>query len=221
MAASELDELAEEEERRKKRAPWGVIALVLLTGLALIRNGSGEFDVGPPQPASAAAADSRVPGATPTVQPLPYALPDRVRIPTIRVDAPVMPVGLDVDGWVAAPPPEDPNLAGWFTGGVTPGEKGTAVVVGHVDNKQGPAVFYNLGALKKGTRVEVARKDGKTAVFEIYGIEVFDKKNFPGDRVYASKGGPELRVITCGGGFSKQHGYDGNVVAFARLVEVR
>jgi sortase (surface protein transpeptidase) len=132
-----------------------------------------------------------------------------------------MPVGLDVDGWVAAPPPEDPNLAGWFTGGVTPGEKGTAVVVGHVDNKQGPAVFYNLGALKKGTRVEVARKDGKTAVFEIYGIEVFDKKNFPGDRVYASKGAPELRVITCGGGFSKQHGYDGNVVAFARLVEVR
>ena len=44
---------AEEEERRRKRAPWGVIALVLLTGLALIRNGSGEFDVGPPQPARA------------------------------------------------------------------------------------------------------------------------------------------------------------------------
>jgi LPXTG-site transpeptidase (sortase) family protein len=219
MSASELAELAEEEERRKKRAPWGVIALVLLTGLALIRNGSGEFDVGPPQPASAAAAGSRVPGAPGNVQPLPYALPDRVRIPTIRVDAPVLPVGLDSDGWVAAPPPEDPNLAGWFTGGVSPGEKGTAVVVGHVDNKQGPAVFYNLGALKKGDRVEVARKDGKTAVFEIYGIEVFDKNNFPGDRVYASKGTPELRVITCGGGFSKQHGYDGNVVAFARLVE--
>ncbi|MFJ9537439.1 class F sortase [Streptomyces sp. NPDC101225] len=222
MEASELAEAAAEEERRRKRAPWGVIALVLLTGLALIRNGSGEFDVGPPQPATAAAADSRLPGAAADkVQPLPYALPDRVRIPTIRVDAPVLPVGLDADGWVSAPPPEDPNLAGWFTGGVTPGEKGTAVVVGHVDNKQGPAVFYNLGALKKGNRVEVARKDGKTAVFEIYGIEVFDKKNFPGDRVYGSKGEPELRVITCGGGFSKKTGYDGNVVVFARLVEVR
>ena len=62
-----------------------------------------------------------------------------------------------------APPPEDPNLAGWFTGAVSPGEKGTAVVVGHVDNQQGPAVFYGLGALKKGNRVEVMRKDGKTA----------------------------------------------------------
>ncbi|MFD9429550.1 class F sortase [Streptomyces sp. NPDC060002] len=222
MSAYELSEVAEEEERRRKRAPWGVIALVLLTGLALIRNGSGEFDIGPPQPASAAAADGRTAGAFGRAPaPLPYAVPDRVRIPAIRVDAPVTSVGLDADGWVGAPPPEDPNLAGWFTGGVSPGEKGTAVVVGHVDNKLGPAVFYGLGALKKGNRVEVSRGDGKTAVFEIYGIEVFEKNNFPGDRVYASKGSPELRVITCGGGFSKASGYDGNVVAFARLAEVR
>ncbi|MES5817820.1 class F sortase [Streptomyces sp. RG80] len=222
MSASELAELAEEEERRKKRAPWGVIALVLLTGLALIRNGSGEFDVGPPQPATAAAADSRVPGTfAGSAAPLSYSMPERVRIPAIQVDAPVLPVGLDADGWVGAPPPEDPNLAGWFTGAVSPGEKGTAVVVGHVDNRLGPAVFYGLGALKKGNRVEVRRNDGKTAVFEIYGIEVFEKNNFPGDRVYGSKGTPELRVITCGGGFSKQNGYAGNVVAFARLVEVR
>jgi len=218
------EELAEEEERRRKRAPWGVIALILLTGLALIRNGSGEFDVGPPQPASAAASDTRVAGgenAVAGLAPLAYAVPDRVAIPAIQVDAPIMPVGLDADGWVGAPPPEDPNLAGWFTGAVSPGEKGTAVVVGHVDNTQGPAVFYGLGALKKGNRIEVSRQDGKTAVFEIYGIELFEKDDFPGDRVYASKGTPELRLITCGGGFTKQNGYDGNVVAFARLVEVR
>ncbi|MEV5356362.1 class F sortase [Streptomyces sp. NPDC093516] len=222
MSASELAQ-AEEEARPRKRAPWGVIALVLLTGLALIRNGSGEFDEGPPQPARAAAADNHVPGAAfaGSVRPLPYALPDRVRIPAIQVDAPMIPVGLDPDGWVGAPPPEDPNLAGWFTGAVTPGEKGTAVVVGHVDNQQGPAVFYGLGSLKPGNRVEVARQDGKTAVFEIYGVEVFEKDDFPGDRVYGSKGAAELRVITCGGGFSEQEGYAGNVVAFARLVEVR
>ena len=217
-------ELAEEEERRRKRAPWGVIALVLLTGLALIRNGSGEFDVGPPQPASAAASDTRTAagdGGAKGVAPLAYSVPDRVSVPAIQVDAPVMGVGLDADGWVDAPPPEDPNLAGWFTGAVAPGEKGTAVVVGHVDNEQGPAVFYGLGALKKGNKVEVHRQDGKTAVFEIYGIEVFEKNNFPGDRVYGSKGSAELRVITCGGGFTKQNGYDGNVVTFARLVEVR
>ncbi|MGW1544889.1 class F sortase [Streptomyces sp. NPDC002309] len=217
-----LAELAEEEERQRKRAPWGVIALVLLSGLALIRNGSGEFDVGPPQPAAAAAADTRVTPAPVANSPqaLQYSLPDWIRIPAIQVDAPVMPVGLDAEGWVDAPPAADPNLAGWFTGAVSPGEKGTAVVVGHVDNETGPAVFYGLGALKRGSRVEVVRQDKKRAVFEVYGVEVFAKNNFPGDRVYGSKGVPELRVITCGGGFSKQNGYDGNVVAFARLVEV-
>ncbi|GAB2980548.1 class F sortase [Streptomyces pseudoechinosporeus] len=220
MSASEL---AEEEERQRKRAPWGVLALVLLTGLALIRNGSGEFDVGPPQPATAAAAESRAPAKARLSgpAPLPFSEVDRISIPAIQVDAPVMPVGLDMAGWVDAPPPEDPNLAGWFTGAVSPGEKGTAVMVGHVDNKQGPAVFYALGALKKGQRVEVMRKDGKLAVFEIYGIEVFEKNNFPGDRVYGDTGVPELRVITCGGGFSQQNGYDGNVVVFTRLIEVR
>ncbi|MEU6657461.1 class F sortase [Streptomyces sp. NPDC046821] len=217
MSASQS---GDEEGQPKKRAPWGVIALVLLTGLALIRNGSGEFDIGPPQPASAAAADARGSGKS-APAPLPFSVPDRVRIPALQVNAPVTPVGIDPEGWVDAPPPEDPNLSGWFTGAVTPGEKGTAVIVGHVDNKQGPAVFYGLGALKKGNRVQVLRKDQKTAVFEIYGIEVFEKANFPGTRVYGSTGAPELRVITCGGGFSKQNGYDGNVVVFARLVEVR
>ncbi|MGW2646914.1 class F sortase [Streptomyces sp. NPDC001393] len=222
MSASELFELAEEEERRKKRAPWGVLALVLLTGLALIRNGSGEFDIGPPQPASAVAPDSHSGTGTFSAAraSLGFSAADRVRIPAIQVNAPVMPVGLDAAGWVAAPPPEDPNLAGWFTGAVSPGEKGTAVIVGHVDNARGPAVFYGLGSLRKGNRIEVLRKDGKTAVFETYGVEVFSKSRFPGARVYGSKGTPELRVITCGGGFSQQNGYDGNVVVFARLVAV-
>ncbi|MEU9991801.1 class F sortase [Streptomyces sp. NPDC048045] len=232
MYPSELSELAEEEERRRKRAPWGVIALLLLTGLALIRNGSGEFDVGPPQPAAAAAADADASAPTPasgtfTAAPspapagLPFSAADRIRIPAIQVDAPIVPVGLDDQGWVGAPPPDDPNLAGWFTGAVSPGEKGTSVIVGHVDNKQGPAVFYGLGGLQKGGRVEVLRKDGRTAVFDIYGVELFAKSSFPGDRVYGSKGTPELRVITCGGGFTKQHGYEGNVVVFARLAAVR
>ncbi|MFD9909480.1 class F sortase [Streptomyces sp. NPDC059063] len=197
------------------------MALVLLTGLALIRNGSGEFDVGPPQPASAAAADRAPAAAQRAPTPLTFSPADRVRIKGIRVDAPVMAVGLDPEGWVDAPPPDDPNLAGWFTGAVSPGEKGTAVVVGHVDNQRGPAVFYGLGSLKKGDRVEVLRQDRRTAVFEIYGIEVFAKNDFPGQRVYGNSGVPELRVITCGGGFSKQRGYDGNVVVFARLVDVR
>ena len=58
-------------------------------------------------------------------------------------------------------------------------------------------------------------------MFHIYGIEVFEKRSFPADRVYDATGRPELRVITCGGSFSKAGGYAGNVVVFARLSEVR
>ncbi|MFI7382441.1 class F sortase [Streptomyces sp. NPDC049813] len=218
------DARSADEEQPRKRAPWGALALVLLTGLALIRNGSGEFDLGPPQPASAAAAATD--GHSPASPPRPagvlsFSPPQRVRIPAIQVDAPVTQVGLDAEGWVDAPPPEDPNLAGWFTGAVAPGENGTAVVVGHVDNQRGPAVFYGLGSLKKGNHIEVARADGRTAIFEIYGIDVFAKAHFPGTKVYGSTGAPELRVITCGGGFSEHSGYTGNVVVFARLTSVR
>lgn len=95
------------------------------------------------------------------------------------------------------------------------------MVVGHVDNTSGPAVFYGLGSLQKGHRVEVARYDGRVGIFEVYGVEVFSKNDFPGPRVYGDTGHAELRVITCGGGYSKAGGYDGNVVVFARLVDTR
>ncbi|MEU1128217.1 class F sortase, partial [Streptomyces sp. NPDC005899] len=38
---------------RSRRTPWGAIALVMLTGVALMRNGV-DSPAGPPQPAAAA-----------------------------------------------------------------------------------------------------------------------------------------------------------------------
>ncbi|MFF7177441.1 class F sortase [Streptomyces sp. NPDC008121] len=205
----------------RRRQPWGVLTLVMLSGLAMMRNGV-DVELGPPQPA-AAAAPTRI-GAPPAVSglaPLPFAPASRVKIPSIRVAAPLMDVGLDENGWIAAPPPEDANLAGWYQNGIAPGQRGTSIIVGHVDNQAGPAVFYGLGSLEKGQLVEVERFDGRVAIFEIYGVEVYAKNNFPGVQVYADTGEPELRVITCGGGYSRAQGYDGNVVVYARMVATR
>ncbi|MER6516478.1 MULTISPECIES: class F sortase [unclassified Streptomyces] len=217
----------ESEQRPRRYSPWGALALVLLTGLAMMRNGV-DFEDGPPQPAAAAAVGAhadRLPAAPPAppadMEVLEHSSVQRIRIPGISVDAPVMTVGLDATGWIDAPPPADPNLAGWYLNGISPGQRGSAVIVGHVDNAQGPAVFYGLGSVRKGSRVEVERYDGRTAVFEVYGVEVFSKDAFPGARVYGDTGHAELRVITCGGGYSKARGYDGNVVVFARMVEAR
>ncbi|MEU8617404.1 class F sortase [Streptomyces sp. NPDC048623] len=207
----------------RRRQPWGALALVMLSGLAIMRNGVG-FESGPPQPSAAARPVARPVAPAPTagaVPELPFAPASRIRIPAIRVAAPLMDVGLDTNGWVAAPPPEEANLAGWYQNGIAPGMRGTSVIVGHVDNLAGPAVFYGLGSLQQGQHIEVDRYDGHVAVFEIYGVEVFAKNDFPGAQVYGDTGQPELRVITCGGGYTRAHGYDGNVVVFARMVSFR
>lgn len=148
---------------------------------------------------------------------LPPSSPDRILIPSIRVDAPLTGLGLTATGRLEAPPPANENLAGWYRDGATPGETGTSIVAGHVDNAAGPAVFYDLGVLKQGNTIDVHRSDGSTAVFTVYAVQVFEDSNFPDRKVYGTAARPELRVITCGGGYSRSTGYQGNVVVFAYL----
>ncbi|MGX4692358.1 class F sortase [Streptomyces sp. JNUCC 63] len=174
----------------------------------------------PPQPGAAEGVLD--PGGEGLAAPaLPPSPPLRIRIPSIRVNAPLIGLGLTKSGSLDVPPADDKNLAGWYEAGTTPGEKGTAIVAGHVDTTQGPAVFYDLGALKKGSTIEVDRRDGGVAVFTVDAIEVYEAKDFPDEKVYGAAKRPELRVITCGGGYSKSTGYQGNVVVFAYLTGSR
>ncbi|MGW7430402.1 class F sortase [Streptomyces sp. NPDC054861] len=198
---------------------WG-IAIAACVGVWLVQNGSE--NITPPVP-SAAQAFAAGPNAytDAAADPLPPSAPVRLRIPEIDVDTPITGLGLSAKGTLEVPPASDRNLAGWFREGTTPGAEGTAIVAGHVDNAKGPAVFYALGALKKGDRVEVDREDGRTAVFTIDAIEVYDNADFPDRKVYGERDRAELRLITCGGGFSEKSGYQGNVVAFAHLIGVR
>ncbi|MDQ0760644.1 class F sortase [Streptomyces canus] len=200
----------------------GVTVVALGTGAWLLRSGAETH--APPQPSAAQAHAGRVSGvdtrraAAPALPPSP---PDRVRIPAIGVDAPLMGLALTRSGSLAVPPAGRKNLAGWYEAGTTPGETGTAIVAGHVDNAEGPAVFYDLGALRKGSAIEVDRRDGSVALFTVDAVEVYEAKDFPDEKVYGSASRPELRVITCGGGYSRSTGYRGNVVVFAHLTGSR
>ncbi|MFI8187625.1 class F sortase [Streptomyces sp. NPDC085946] len=195
-----------------------VTAFALCCGVWLL--GSGARTHAPPQP-SAAQAGAGLDGRGPAAPALPPSPPDRIRIPAIRVDAPLTGLGLTRTGSLDVPPAARPDLAGWYEAGTTPGERGTAIVAGHVDNADGPAVFYSLGALRKGHRIEVDRRDGSVAVFTVHAVEVYDARDFPDTTVYGAAGRPELRVITCGGGYSRTTGYQGNVVVFAHLTDTR
>lgn len=217
------------------------ISLALCAGVVMVADGM-HTPTPPPQPTAAQAfpkpATGQAPGSSPgsaaaagasTVvvnkfQPLDLppvlgaATPTRVRIPAINVNAPLMSLALDSTGRLAAPPEQNRNLAGWYGDGAAPGEVGTAVIAGHVDNAQGPAVFWALGALKPGAEVDVDRADGMTAVFTVDSVQAYDARAFPDDKVYGDSTRAELRIITCGAGFDKRsHEYLGNVVAFAHL----
>lgn len=195
-------------------------------GALLIFNSFGTDAEGEPQagpvvsaPSAAAEPEEGVRSADPA---LPRSVPERIRIPEVAVDAPFTPLTLNKTGQLNAPPTNDNNLAGWYEGGATPGERGTSVVAGHVDTKTGPAVFFQLSSLRPGSTVEVARADGVVATFEVDSVETFSKADFPNERVYADTPSAQLRLITCGGDYDrKAKDYEDNVVVFAHLASTR
>ncbi|MFG3552322.1 class F sortase [Streptomyces sp. NPDC047725] len=188
-------------------------------GAVLLIN--GVHDEEPPQPSAAQNFSTSADLARSTVHPLPPADPVRLRIASIGVNAPMTRVGLDAAGVLRAPPPDKPSLAGWYGDGTPPGSAGTAITTGHVDTPTGdPGVFYNLGALTKGATIEISREDRRTAVFTVRAVELYDRKKFPSKKVYGSSGRPELRLITCGGTYTKSTGYLSNVVVYATLTAV-
>ncbi|GAA2789168.1 class F sortase [Kitasatospora paracochleata] len=210
--------------RRPRPAVIGaVLALVLVIGVWLLHDGRRTSL--PPQPTAQALSRGGGSGSPPdTKSEIPgmsASPPTRIRIRAIRVEARVIPIKLDVAGHLQPPPPDDSNVVGWYQGGVTPGQNGNAIMAGHVDNKRGLSVFYSLGRLRPGAEVEIERRDRTTAVFTVDAVEVHPKDHYPDDKVYGATSRSELRLITCGGRFSKKTGYPDNVVAYAHLTRTK
>lgn len=205
------------------RNPFLPVVLLLtcaVTASAVLLLSGGHAEE-PPRPSAAQSLSPSARPTHPTVRGLPPADPVRLRIAAIGVDAPMAPVGLDAAGELRTPPRDKPDLAGWYGDGTTPGSVGTAIVAGHVDTPTGdPGVFYHLGALTKGATIEISRTDRKTAVFTVRALELYERKNFPSEKVYGSSGRPELRLITCGGDYTKDTGYLSNIVVYATLTKV-
>lgn len=226
----------------------GVLAVA---GLLMIAAGSPPPGAPPPPPAAAGSAvaagaaarpaELAVPGppgtlalpATPVTplgapQPAPSvglarSVPVHLDIPAIGVHTALMEVGRNPDGSIAVPPLRRDAPAGWYRHLATPGEVGPAVIVGHVDTaRDGPAVFFRLGALRPGTTIAVRRADGGVAVFVVQTVAQYPKAAFPNKLVYGPVDYPALRLITCGGTFDAgRRRYLDNIVVFAELTGTR
>ena len=144
----------------------------------------------------------------------PY--PVTIRIPSIEVEAPIIPLGLEDDGSIEVP--EGTEETGWWLGGPEPGEPGPAVILGHVDSREGPAVFFYLRYLEAGDEIHIDREDGTTVTYVVESSERHDKDAFPTDAVYGPTEQPTLRLVTCGGDFDFDvRTYEENLVVFASL----
>jgi len=222
------------------RRAGGCLGVLLLTLTTLAGGQDGPGTAGDPAPsrhgvpavvaatAPAATTSATTPAVTspatshqdpPTPPPtvLPASRPLRIEIASIGVSSELMDLGLMSDGTLEVPPGAFP--AGWFTGAPTPGERGPAVIAGHIDWVTGPGVFARLGSTSVGDEIRIRRADGSVAVFRTVEVTRYPKDRFPTDLVYGDIDRAGLRVISCGGDFDTQTGhYEDNIVVFADLV---
>lgn len=146
----------------------------------------------------------------------PVAAPLAVHIPAIDVHSDLQRLGLNDDGTIRVPDRWD--RAGWYGEGPRPGQVGPAVVLGHVDSREGPAVFHRLRELRRGDEIMIDRRDGTRITFVVRRVERHAKTRFPTDHVYLPTMQPTLRLVTCTGVFDPvtRH-YRDNLVVFADL----
>jgi hypothetical protein len=197
-------------------APGGlVVVLALIVGAALTGCGPSARGAAP------ASGSSAAPGRPHAVEKFrssrtyaAVALPVRIRIPAANVDSGLEHLGRASDGTIMVP--SHPEVAGWYAEGPRPGQPGPAVILGHVDSKKGPAVFFHVAALRRGAAVDVVRADGITVRFRVTSTSRVPKTRFPTDLVYSPTLEASLRLVTCGGLIDPATGhYRDNVIVYA------
>ncbi|WP_189283432.1 class F sortase [Streptomyces anthocyanicus] len=211
------------EGSRSPRAGGGRLlwpaATGLASGVAMVVYGIAAMPTPPPDPEAVASLPSRTPAAAAAdVSTLDASPPVRIVIERLGIDASILRLGLNKDGTVGVPRPEQARQAGWYDGSAAPGQQGPAVVLGHVDSDRlpgGKAVFYRLGQARPGDKVDITRTDGVTARFTVDSVTQVPKSQFPTRAVYGPTRTAQLRLITCGGTYTEGGGYDSNIIVFA------
>jgi sortase (surface protein transpeptidase) len=216
--------------RRARRTRWAVAAALLVVGGACLAFGLQSQPrslatphtprVSPPHvsPPHATAGSTKSAPTNVVVAPLTVrSAPLQLHIPAIGLSQPLATLGVNANGTVQVP--TNIQQPGWYQFGPSPGEVGSAVILGHVDSYRGAAVFFKLRDLVPGDLVGVTLADGGTAQFKVTSVAMYLKTKFPAQLVYSSLGASSLNLVTCGGVFDSHTGhYLSNVVVYSSLV---
>jgi Sortase domain len=193
------------------------VLLVVAVGLIAVGLRGHQVSLAlPHRPEHPASTTSTTTGPAP-LRVVARSTPVTLSIPAIGVAVAVSELGLNPDGTVQVP--TDFQEPGWYRLGPTPGQVGSAVILGHVDSYRGVAVFFNLRSLTAGDPVDVTLADGVVAHFVVTSVAMYPKDQFPAQQVYGSHGYSQLQLVTCGGTFDSQTGhYLSNIVVYSSLV---
>ncbi len=144
--------------------------------------------------------------------------PLRLEIPSISVNAAVQYVGVKADGSMGTP--AGFKDVAWYRLGTIPGDQGSAVIDGHVDNALAlDGVFKHLGDVKIGDDVYVTKKDGARLHFRVKDIGIYATKDAPNERIFTDASGKYLNLITCAGTWVKDaKSYNQRLVLYTELV---
>ena len=127
-------------------------------------------------------------------------LPVRLVIPAIHVDATVEPVGILANGDLDTPHISPLANVGWYSAGPRPGERGSAVIDGHVNGPGGtPAVFERLLDLQVGDTIRVTTGSGSLLEFHVVKMATYPPTQAPLQAIFGDAGGVKLNLITCAG----------------------
>lgn len=146
-------------------------------------------------------------------------VPVQLHIPAIGVRAQVERVGKKADGTMATPSSFD--AVAWYALGSKPGEAGSAVFAGHVNNaRTSSGVFEHLSDVRIGDKVMVSDASGRTYTYMVYDIEEYPTGSAPLGTVFATSGPSRVVLITCQGDWvAADHSFDKRLVVYAELLE--
>jgi sortase family protein len=155
----------------------------------------------------------------------PRSAPARLALPSLGISSRLGPArGLNPDGTLNDAPLSGPtwSLPWWYDQGPSPGQSGSAVILGHVDSALGEGglgVFFRLGDVLAGQRIDVTLANHITTHWTVTSVRLYADALFPDALVYARTGPPALRLVTCGGAFDwSTHEYESSLVVTAQLV---
>lgn len=140
--------------------------------------------------------------------------PVQLNVPSLSIEANVSGVGINADRSMQVP--NDYNTVGWYKHGPAPGDTGSSVIAGHLDDSRGRSVFYDLQHVEIGAEVTVKLEDGAMQTFRITEKTSYDAGDIPADKIFSREGDPRLALITCGGKWDSSAGrYAETVVVYA------